>query len=71
MFYVKQALIVLVILVVVAVADKIFMIIPIVGKIIVFALNAFVIILWVFSWAYALSGERKPVPFFGVYTDYL
>lgn len=67
MYYAKQSLIVFIASMIVWVFGWIFWQIPIVGWIIMQALNLIVFVLWLISWIYALSGQMKPVPIIGEY----
>lgn len=62
MHYAKQSLILFVFFIVFGIIKGIFSWVPITGKIIEFGLGIFGFILWIISWAYALSGEFKEVP---------
>jgi uncharacterized membrane protein len=65
MFYAKQSLLVFIVFVVAGVIG----IIPIIGWAISPIVSIFGVVLWVISWIYALSGEKKQVPLIGQYTD--
>jgi uncharacterized membrane protein len=67
MFYAKQSLVVFITAVIGAIINSILVWIPILGWIIMFAINLFVLVLWIFSWIYALSGKEKEVPIVGCY----
>lgn len=64
-FYAKQSLVIFVVGVFAGLLKLIFAILPIMGTIITFALNAIIIIAWALSWIYALSGETIEVPIVG------
>ena len=66
-FYAKQSLVVFIFSAVVGLFGKIFGWVPIIGWIIYGAAMIIVIVLWVLSWVYALSGEMKEVPLIGQY----
>ena len=66
MFYAKQSLVIFVIAIVVSLLNKIFIFIPIIGFGIMFVLNVVVLVLWVLSWVYAISGEKKDVWIAGI-----
>ncbi len=57
MFYAKQSLVVFIGFVIAEILDFI----PIVGTI----ARVFMVILWIFSWVYALSGKMKDTPIIG------
>jgi uncharacterized membrane protein len=61
MHYAKISLVVFVIGAIAGIIAKIFFILPIIGGIINFALGVIVILIWILSWAYALSGEKKEI----------
>ena len=62
MHYAKISLVVFIIGAVAGILSGIFLIFPIIGKIIQFALGVIVFIIWLLSWFFALSGERKSIP---------
>ena len=67
MFYAKQSLVVFIAsLIVGAIGWAVFWI-PVLGWAIKGILNIVILILWVLSWVYALSGEEKEVPIVGKY----
>jgi len=66
-FYAKQSLVVFIAAVIAGIIGWIVMWIPILGGIIKFGLSVIVILLWVLSWVYALSGDKKEVPLVGHY----
>lgn len=65
MHYAKQSLVVFIVAVIGAVINSILMWIPFLGWAIAALINLFVLILWIFSWIYALSDEEKEVPIVG------
>ena len=65
MFYAKQSLVIFIIGAVAGVIQSIISFIPIIGWIISFALFVIVILIWVMSWMFAVSGEKKEVPIVG------
>jgi uncharacterized membrane protein len=67
MYYANQSLVIFIISVIVSAIGGIISFIPILGSIIQGVLNLFVAIIWIFSWVYALSGEKKPVFLVGDY----
>jgi uncharacterized membrane protein len=67
MFYAEQSLVVFVLAVLVGAVNSFLVWIPILGWMIMSVLNLIVVILWIFSWAYALSGSMKEVPLVGKY----
>ena len=67
MHYAKQSLIVFIVAAILGVGAQILLIIPILGNIIYFAVSIITLILWIFSWMYSLSGEKKEVPVVGQY----
>ena len=67
MFYAKQSLVVFIFAVIIQIFNEIIAFIPIIGIVINVFLSIFVVILWLFSWIYALSNEEKEVPVIGKY----
>jgi uncharacterized membrane protein len=67
MFYAKQSLVLFIFSIIVAIVRAIFAWIPVIGLIIAFVLNILVLILWIYTWAYALSGKEKDVLIIGKY----
>jgi len=65
MFYAKQSLVVFIVAIVGSVINSIIMWIPGFGWIVSRLISLFVLILWIFSWVYALSGEEKETPIVG------
>ena len=65
MFYAKQSLIVFIVGAVGGVISSMFNFLPIIGDIIQFAIGVIIILAWVLSWIYALSGTMKEVPIIG------
>ncbi len=65
MYYARQSLVLFIVSLVVVFLAKILIFIPIIGWGIMVVLYAFVIVLWVILWIYALSGEEKDAPFIG------
>ncbi len=64
-FYAKQSLVIFIIGLFAGALKMIFMFIPIIGWIISASLTIIVIVAWVFSWIYALSGEKRDIPIVG------
>ena len=69
MFYAKQSLVIFVIGCIAGVLSNIFLFIPIMGNIIEFALVILVILAWILSWVYALSGKKKDIPIISYFAD--
>ena len=67
MFYAKQSLVLFIFAVLVGIVQMAISWIPIFGWIIGFGLQVIVLVLWVLTWIYALSGEKKETPFIGQY----
>lgn len=65
MYYASQSLVVFIVGAVAGALSRILGWIPIIGWIISFALFVVVLLLWIFSWLNAVSGEMKPVPVVG------
>lgn len=62
MYYAKISLVIFLIAVVASIINMIIGWIPIIGWIISFGLSVLVIIIWLVSWIFALSGEEKNIP---------
>lgn len=62
MFYAKQSLVIFVMAIVSAIVIAIVRWIPVIGWILSFFLQVVVIVMWILSWLYALTGEMKYVP---------
>ncbi len=67
MYYAKQSLVIFIAAVIVGVVNWVVFWIPVLGWLIRGVLNLMLVIIWIFSWVYALSGEMKPVPIIGKY----
>ena len=67
MFYAKQSLVIFIVAVIAGIATGVLGWIPVLGWIIAGALNILVFVLWLLSWIYALSGDKKEVPVVGKY----
>jgi|SRR3989344_1412322 len=65
MFYAKQSLGVFICALISKVAD----LMPVIGEFVSGVIGVIVIILWVLSWVYALSGEKRMLPVVGEYFD--
>ncbi len=61
MFYAKQSLVIFIMGVIAAIIKSFIGWIPIIGWIISFALTVIILILWILSWAYAISGKEKNI----------
>jgi uncharacterized membrane protein len=61
-FYAKQSLVIFVMGCIAAIIQSLFIWIPIIGWIISFALTVTILLLWIFSWIYALSGKMQHLP---------
>jgi uncharacterized membrane protein len=66
-FYAKQSLILFLIALVLSIFSGLVLWIPIIGWAIGAALQIFVIILWVLTWIYSLSGEKREIPFIRIF----
>lgn len=67
MFYAKQSLVIFIISAIAGILFPFFSLIPIIGSVIKVGLNIIIFILWLVSWIYALSGEKKDVLIVGEY----
>jgi uncharacterized membrane protein len=65
MFYAKQSLVIFIASVVVGILKHVLYLIPILGKVIYGVLVIVVVICWIMSWAYALSGKQEYAWFLG------
>lgn len=65
MHYAKQSLVLFIASVIVGFISALLHLIPFVGNIISWVLNALLVALWVISWIYALSGKIKYLPVIG------
>jgi uncharacterized membrane protein len=70
-FYAKQGLVVFIASLAVGIVGWIVFWIPILGQIIRVGLSIVILVLWVLSWVYALSGKKKEVPIIGEYAQKL
>ena len=70
MFYAKQSLIVFILALITSVIDKALLSLPVIGDLVSVILQLIIIIFWVLSWIYALSGEMKELPYIGSYSKY-
>lgn len=69
MYYARHSLVIFVIGAVAGALQTFFSFIPIIGDIINFALTVIVVLLWLFSWIYALSGFKKEIPIVSDWAD--
>ena len=67
MFYAKQSLIVFILSVIAGIISPGIVHIPVTGEAIKAALGIIVFLAWLISWIYALSGEKKELPYIGHY----
>jgi len=67
MFYAKQSLVVFIVAVVASAVATLVGWIPVIGWLIALGVRILVILAWIYSWAYALSGKQKDVPVLGEY----
>jgi len=65
MFYAKQSLVVFIAAIIAGAIGWLVFWIPILGWIIRGGLNIIILILWIISWVYALSGKEKETPLIG------
>jgi uncharacterized membrane protein len=65
MFYAKQSLVIFITSIIAYIIGMILVWIPILGWIIYIGLNGLIVVLWIISWIFALSGEQKDVPIIG------
>jgi uncharacterized membrane protein len=69
MYYAKQSLVVFITWVVVGLVGWVIGRAPIIGPVIVWVLGVFILVLWIISWIYALSGKEKEVPIVGMFAE--
>jgi len=62
MYYAKQSLVIFIIGAILGIIGRILGIIPIIGTLINAAIGLLVLLIWVLSWVYALSGKQKEIP---------
>jgi uncharacterized membrane protein len=67
MYYAKQSLVIFIIAVIAGIINSILMWIPFLGWFIIAIINIALFLLWLVSWIYALSGEKKTIP---IVSDY-
>ena len=65
MFYARQSLNVFIAALIIWVLQELTIWIPVIGEVISLALGIISLVLWIFSWVYALSGKEKSVPVVG------
>jgi|SRR3989338_1522614 len=65
MFYAKQSLVLFIVFIGVGIARMILIWIPVIGVLINLILSLGLLVLWILSWVYALSGKEKDVPVIG------
>jgi len=68
-FYAKQSLVVFIASVITGIIGEVVSWIPVLGGIIKTGLSIIILVLWILSWVYALSGKMKKVPLVGNYAD--
>jgi len=69
MFYAKQSLVLFIVAVIAGAVNMILPFIPIIGEVIAIALKIIIIVLWVLTWVYALSGDKKDIWLIGKYAQ--
>ena len=67
MYYAKQSLVLFIAAIIVNIASMILWIVPLIGWTLAGIAQLLVLLLWIISWIYALSGEMKEVPVIGSY----
>ena len=65
MFYAKQSLVIFIAYLIGVVADWL----PLIGDFVSGVIDVIVIVLWIVTWVYALSGTQKYTPIIGQYAD--
>ena len=66
-FYAKQSLVVFIFAIIGSAVATTVGWIPVIGGLIAAGVNILVILAWIYSWSYALSGKQKEVPVIGEY----
>jgi len=66
-YYAKQSLVVFIFAIIASAVSTLTEWIPVMGGLISFGVNVLAILVWIYSWAYALSGKQKEVPIIGEY----
>ncbi len=66
MFYAKQSLIIFIVSIVAGILTNLLSLIPFAGGIINSVIGIAIFALWLMSWIYALSGQKKDVPIIGI-----
>jgi uncharacterized membrane protein len=67
MYYAKQSLVVFIAALIAWALGGALMWVPILGRLISFLISTLVVVLWIFSVIYSLSGEEKETPVIGKY----
>jgi uncharacterized membrane protein len=62
MYYAKQSLIIFIIGAILGIIGRILGFLPTIGALINAAIGLLVLLIWVLSWVYALSGKEKEIP---------
>ncbi len=68
-YYAKQSLVIFIIAVASAVLQKVLAYVPILGGVINVALTILVVVIWIISWMFALTGEQKRILIVSDYAD--
>jgi len=71
MYYAKQGLVLFIAFVIAAVAGWIVSWIPILGQVVTWILNAFILVLWLIGIVFSLSGDEKDIPIIGPFAEKL
>ena len=69
MHYAKQSLVIFIAYLIVILFNSVLKFVPIFGEFVPIILSVLVFILWIFSWVYALLGEKKEIPLIGHYAS--
>ena len=69
MFYAKQSLVIFIAAIIGAAINMIIKWIPIFGWIVTTAINISILVLWILSWVFSLSGEEKKIPLVSEYAE--
>jgi len=61
MYYARQSISLFVIAIIIAVVNVVLVFIPFIGVVLVNLLNILVFVLWLLTWIFALTGEKKKI----------
>jgi uncharacterized membrane protein len=70
MFYAKQSLVVFIVAIIGGIINSVLWWIPILGWALATVINIGLVVLWIFSWVYSLSGQEKETPLIGQFAKH-